>query len=889
MTAPVAGSLVLHYRILGRLGSGGMGVVYEAEDTKLGRRVALKFLPPALAQDRPALERFQREARAASALNHPHICTIYAIEEADGHPFIAMERLEGESLDRRLAGRPLPWETVVELGVQIADALCAAHERGIIHRDIKPANIFVTRDGRAKVLDFGVAKIATRSEADTAGPSAAGNLTGPGLAVGTIAYMSPEQARGDELDARSDLFSLAAVLYEMATGQAAFEGRTSAVIFQKILGADPDAPRSRNAALPPRLEEVIVRGLEKDRDLRYQTAADLRSDLRRLRRDAGSGRLQVGPAATGTVTAAPRSSGEILIAEARRRRGLMSALSLGLISLVVAASYGIYALLAGDVPTAPVAAPGSRLTVTPLTTSGDVRGCGSISPDGKYVVYCDSANRLKVFQVATGSTVQIGTEAGDTTFSPDGNFVYLSSSNDKNPTGAAWAIPVLGGEPRRVATNLGGPIGVSPDGTRIAFARYNPTTREVAIMVASAEGGQERQVAIGALDDTSFADLGVAWSPDGQYLVAIQTTVTGGYRLRPVVIDVNTGATSVVGTRTWTGMGRPAWLPGNRVLFTAPERTLGPYQVWIAQHPVGDPVRLTSDVRGFGNYSVGVTADGSTIATVATTLVSNLWSLGPDGTGPLEQLTTGVQVDGNGGLAPQADGRVFYTSESGPDLVVWRLDGPGRPPRKLTRQYAEVPSTPADGRFVAFQAMDGDRFRIWRMEPDGSGARVISGGQDDITPTVSPDGRWVYYLPADGAARIVRIPSDGGAVQPITQRAVDLLDISTDGRRLLVRSHDESRSYALLDADTGAVQAQFSLQDANRAKFGRRPDVVAYIGDRDGVGNIWEQPIDGGPARPLTTFTSGRVFNFRYDPDRKRLFLARGTRTGDVVLIRDFQ
>ncbi len=905
------GQTISHYRITGQLGSGGMGVVYEAQDLDLGRKVALKFLPPQLSRDQNALDRFLLEARTASALNHPNICTIYAVEKVgegeQSQSFIAMELLEGETLDRRLASGPMPLDRLLDWSIQLADALDAAHAKAIIHRDIKPANVFISPRGQVKVLDFGLAKLShpeTEMETigatqDTPGPL---HLTSPGSTVGTIAYMSPEQARGEELDTRTDLFSLGVVIYQMATGRFPFSGATSAVVFHAILELDPIPATQLNSTLPSKLEEIIEKALEKDRDLRYQSAADLRGDLKRLKRDTESGRKVAGTTSSSAVAVTPASSkvstpaaqtaaqSSAVVSAVRRNKAGAGIAVVVALAVLAAAGYGVYSLTRRGKHQA-----FENYTIAKVTDSGDAV-LAAISPDGNYIlslVRNNGLSRLQLRNVPTNSTTQVqppaNVEYNGLRFSPDGNhFYFVRSDPGNNELKFLYRAPLLGGAAEKLAEDVDTNVTFSPDGGKLAFMRYdNPKAGEYQLIVKDLHNGAETPLVSGS-NKERLSDL--AWSPDGKVIVCSIIQPQGALTGLDVV-DPYSGQRKAL-MRSENGIvWHPEWLPDGSGLLATYKEASSNYtrsQVVRIAYPGGALTPFTRDASYYEMISAA-----RSVPVLAAVAKEERWNieLMAAGAGASDSRALGKANEDfsfawmpDGKLITDKDYRLHAIDPETGTQAIFGAD-PGVP--EFLQQ------TCRDGRIVYMQLATENKINIWSKDPSGQNPRKLTNGSYEAIPHCSPDMQWVYFL--DTASGVVmRVPLQGGTPQKISAlHLIGDFDISADGTALLFVTVNHAKEHkeqvVEVTADTGQVRREITMQKPWTGPIHYSVDgkALEYVVRENGVDNIWRQPLDGSAGKWETAFKSEHISHFEWSPDGKRLAMSRGHTDSDVVLIRD--
>lgn len=924
------GTLLGSYEIKHRLGAGGMGEVYFARDTRLGRFVALKLLLPELTTNVDRLRRFKQEARTTSALNHPNIVTIFEVGETDSLHYLVTEFIDGVTLRRYLSEKTMNLREVLDIAIEATKALEAAQAEGIVHRDIKPENIMRRTDGIVKVLDFGLAKLLSTPDGlsgDENLPTALDIMTDPGSIVGTVTYMAPEQLRG-MVDGRSDIWSLGVVIYEMIAGRPPFRGASKSDMIAAILREEPQMLTEFGSDAPVDLHDIISRMLRKDPAERYQSAKELLNDLRELKRELDLG-LKLGrehlpsggmskSAATASVASEAktervqtskipsprRTSGvDYLLSEVKRHR--VGAIILG-VSIAVVVLIGVVWYVATQRQP-----PGSSLPVagapqvSEIVTTSNVREAG-ISPDGKFIatVSEDSGRQsIRIQQPANAGQSQV-LATGDNSyrglvFSRDGYSIYYLAQKDQNPV-SLYQVPVLGGaQPRKLIDDLKTPIALSPDGAHLAFVRGNESGTSLVIANADGTGVRELvhtsgQTVFGTLDNNN----GPAWSPDAKVIACPMVSNGEPLQMSVTAVQVADGSMKRIGSQHWYLIGQMGWLSDGRGLIMTAQEKMPPAstsQIWTLSYPGGEPRRLTNDLSYYRGISV--TADSTTLLTTRSTQDSNMWIV----SGFPETQVTAVAASKNkgwGGLAWTADGKIVYASSEAGTAEIWSMDADGNNSRQLTfdKRTNVEPAVPhSRGDLIVFASYGTGQAHIWRMDGAGGNLRQLTNGSYEDWPDSSPDGQWVVYQSDDaGKERIWKISIEGGKPAMLIDKRARHPIVSPDGKWIACYLMEgEKWRLAILPFSGGQPVKTFEVpagvaEQWHGPRWTADSQAVTYLVTRGGLSNIWLQAISTGPARQLTNFSEGQIFAFAWSTNDKRLSCVRGTITRTVILMKDF-
>jgi serine/threonine protein kinase/dipeptidyl aminopeptidase/acylaminoacyl peptidase len=966
-----SGTRLDRYEIISQLGAGGMGEVYLAEDTRLHRRVALKILPSEVASHRDRMRRFLQEATAAASLNHPNIAHIYETGEAVANPpvasgqiqshvvneivsaqdqargsgealhFIAMEFVDGITLREKIHREHSDLKKLLRYLQQVAEGLAKAHAAGVVHRDLKPDNVMITADGHPKILDFGLAKLIEPNLPTNTGDAGSSEVatavmpqqhSTPGTVLGTVGYMSPEQAQGkiSEIDHRSDIFSFGCILFEAITGHKPFEGESALKSLHMVVYEPAPAIKDLNPSAPAELQRIVRRCLAKDPEDRYQSIKDVAIELREVRHEmaeaagidttvppsSSAASLSTGPQTSANTVAginntqpvshSTQSSAEYLVSGIKQHRKAAGVAVALLLLVGTAVAVGWYKF-AGKTRVEPF----RSIEFTRLTNGGRVGsammdGSTSISPDGNYVVFSlIEAGKVSLWvrQILTNSNVQIvpPTEGnnGGTTISRDGQFVFYRWIDDSDPKGAIYQVPILGGTPRKILSDVASPVSFSPDGQKFAFNRFLVGQGDL-LMVANSDGSGERKLVMRTGNDW-LSSSGPSWSPDGKTIACAAGSDTGGSHMTVIGVEPDTGVIKPLTTEKWLGeVHRVVWMSdGSGLIATAqPElQMMGGTQLWFISYPEGVARRVTNDLNSYGRVSLGLAADNNTIVTAQSDPSMQIWTIGfNEPVSQAKQITNG-KVDGAGGLTWTPDGKIVYLTQAADKSELWIMNADGSDNKQLTSDgYPKTtPAVSPDGKFIFFTSIRSGIPHIWRINSDGSNPKQITSGDfADFNATCAPDGQWIAFVSIrKGLSHLWKVGVDGGEAVQLTDKPSGRALFSPDGTSLACDYLVEPSSPWKLAVIPIAGGAPSRIIDPPQRRgvgaWAWSPDgrAIIYSVSRSGVSNLWSRPLDGGQPSQITDFTTESIRELAISPDGKRVALSRGHSTLDVVLIKD--
>jgi serine/threonine protein kinase/Tol biopolymer transport system component len=927
----LAGVTVGPYKLLELLGRGGMGEVYLAHDPRLNRRIALKLLPPGVDSDLERVRRFELEARAASAISHPNVAQIFEIGSVQDRCYITMEYVKGQTLRQILKQRQLGVGEVVDIAGQVASALAAAHEAGVVHRDIKPENIMLRHDGYVKVLDFGLAKLVENrsSGSDPHSSPVLSIHTEPEILMGTSDYMSPEQVRRQTVDESTDIWSLGVVLYEMLAGSRPFTGRDQSEVIVAILESEPEPVENLRPGLIPAVQEVLSRTLQKTSGAREGSALILAAELKAIgrligedpqsdsaeaefvNRSASSRERSPGlrpeadrPNAFASVDSRPYG---VLARMAGFRMGALASTNVSVnarrfrplywLILLSVISAGIYFLLLR---------PGRHsllnssidLKFERLNLPGNIDDL-TLSPDGKYIASVVSEKgkeSIHIFERATGSDLRLAPATGEgysgLTFSPDGTYLYYLEVH--GVTGTLFRVSKFGGDQRKLLSNIKTPVTFSPDGKQIAFIRNNGESGE--LVVAQADGSSEHVVASRSVADNNFflSDIrqaGPAWSPDGKILACPTYTLNHGDLQQNIdVLGIESGTGHRLNATSWRSITRLGWLADGSGLIASIIETAGaPPQIRLLSYPGGEKRNVTTDPNNY--YLVSGTRDSSMFLTLNVESNTSVWQVSSkestqSATLPISHTRGISDVDWS------TDGTLLYSVNDGRNINIWRQSPGETSARQLTFESLNYkPATSPDGRFIVFTSKRAGSQNIWRMNTDGSNpVRLTSGGYEDMA-SVTRDGKWVVYY---AARSIMKVPTDGGTPIKLVEKPTYSPALSPDGRLLAFFTNDKQGGdpwhIEVYDLQTLDRIARIEPADAANPLGNLRwtPDgrELSYVSAADGESNIWQQPLGGGAPRQITHFKDAEILSFSWSADGSQVVCVRNSKAYIPLLFR---